>query len=79
MKIYREIEDLADFESWGGGVDTAEKICDADMGEAFITELSTFYPDGLSTVALNDLLWFDSEFCLNIVGLTEDDEDDEEE
>ena len=79
MKIYKEITDLAEFESWSGADETAEKICDADMGTEFITLLEEIYPDGITKTGLNDLLRFDSEFCLNLVGLSDEEEDEEEE
>ena len=79
MKIYEEITDLAEFESWSGADETAEKICDADMGTEFITLLEEIYPDGITKTGLNDLLRFDSEFCLNLVGLSDEEEDEEEE
>lgn len=80
MYIKTDITDLAQFESWSGATSTRDKIVQAGKGELFIDELDQLYPDGLSDTRLNDLLWFDSEFCLELVGLATDDDsaDDDE-
>lgn len=79
LKVTQEISHLGQFEPWSGAVETARLIVGAGKGERFIQEIEAMYPDGLSDVELNDLLWHDSEWCLNLVGLSweDDDEDDE--
>jgi hypothetical protein len=79
MKITKEITDLSEFEAWSGAVDTKNKICDVGKGEAFLTALEDFYPDGIDEVALNDLLWFEDEFVMHLVGLKTDEEIEDEE
>ena len=69
MKIYTELSDLSEFEPWSGAVDTYNKIIEADKGEEFISELDGIYEDGMTETQLNDLLWFESEWCFELVGL----------
>lgn len=78
MKIAKEITNLSEFEAWRGATDNWQKIIDAGKGEAFITALEEFYPDGIDEIALNDLLWFEDEFVLHLVGLKTDDEEEDE-
>lgn len=69
MIIKKEIDDLADFEAWGGATDTQDKIVDADLGIDFMTALDDSYQDGMTSTELNDLLWFNEEYCYALVGL----------
>jgi hypothetical protein len=78
MKITKEITDLSEFEAWSGATDNWKKIINAGKGEAFITALEEFYPDGIDEVTLNDLLWFEDEFVMHLVGLKTDDEEEAE-
>ena len=69
MIIKKEIYDLDDFKAWSYATDTKQKIIDAGLGEDFIKVLEEIYPEGISGTELNDLLWFDEEYCYSIVGL----------
>lgn len=84
MVIRKDISDLYKFEAWSGACYAANKIVSAGLGEQFISELESIYPEGMDDGALNDLLWFEPEWCFELVGLNSngeliDDEDDEEE
>lgn len=74
MIIKQEINDLQDFEAWSGAEQTKAIICDECLGEKFIEKLEEVYPDGMTDEKLNDLLWFDEEWCLHLVGLQTDEE-----
>lgn len=69
MIIKDEITDLADFEAWSGGEYTKDKIIQSGYGEDFMTAIEEHYPDGLTATELNDLLWFEEEWCYSLVGL----------
>lgn len=69
MKLYDELYRLEDFEPWSGAVETYNKIIIAGYGEEFIQQLDGIYPDGITQTQLNDLLWFEEEWCYEIVGL----------
>lgn len=73
MKITNEITDLSQYAPGYGARDTWETIVMAGKGEQFITELEQLYPDGIDDTALNDILRFDSDFCLSLVGLSDND------
>ena len=79
MIIKKDIDSLDEFDAWQGGYDTKVKICDAGKGEAFIQAIEDQYPDGIGETELNDLLWFSREFCLSLVGLSDDEEKEDEE
>ena len=79
MKIFQEISDLSDFETWSGATRTKETICDSGKVEEFISALEEHYPTGIGEEELNDLLWFEPEWCLDLVGLKDEDDEDEDE
>lgn len=69
MKIYSEIYDLQEFSPWSNAKHTWEKIIEADKGEEFIQHLDCIYPEGVTESQLNDLLWFEEEWCYELVNL----------
>lgn len=78
MKIIKEISSLTKFEPWSGAVDTFKRIVECDKEEEFISILEDIYPDGMTDGQLNDILWFDSEWCYELLGISSDDEEDAE-
>jgi hypothetical protein len=68
MKLYNETR-LTDFQAWSGAVDTKNTIIDNDKMEDFEALIDELYPDGLSETQLNDLLWFDSEWVFESLGI----------
>ena len=77
MKITNKITDLSQYTPGHGARDTWDAIILAGKGEQFITELEQLYPDGIDGMALNDILRFDSDFCLSLVGLSDNDDGDD--
>lgn len=77
MKIYREL-DLTNFEPWSGAVDTYNTIYNADKLKELELLLEELYPDGIEETQLNDLLWFESEWLLESLGISEEEEEEEE-
>lgn len=71
------ISDLSDFKPWSGAVDTWYKIVDAGKLETLDFMLEDMYPEGISDVGLNDLLWHDAEWVLDMVGISEEQDDEE--
>ena len=71
MKIYTELQELSDFNPWSEATKTWDKIIMADKDEEFIQRLDDIYPDGMSETQLNDLLWFEEEWCYELVGLNQ--------
>lgn len=71
MKIQDEIS-LTSFEFWGGATYTTDYLTFEEL-EKLDSELSFLHPDGLSPTEINDLLNFEADFCLSLLGLTEED------
>ena len=70
---------LSEFKAWSGAVETKEKIIKAGLEEEFERLINDCYPEGITSTQLNDILWFDSEWVYETLGMTEDEEEDEEE
>lgn len=78
MKITTETT-LRNFDSWSGATDTKETILNAGKADDFENYIEDCYPDGLTDTQLNDLLWFDSEFIFEYLGISEEEDSEEEE
>ena len=76
MKVIGEIS-LCNFKFWSGAKDTAEKIEEADKWDELENLISELYPDGVDETTLNDLLWFDSDWILESLGIDEDEEEED--
>lgn len=62
---------------WAGAIDTYNTIEEAGKLEEFESLIDELYPDGIKEVTLNDILWFEPEFILESLGLSEDDEEED--
>ena len=78
MKITYEL-DLATFKAWSGAVDTLDRIREEGKCEEMEFLLDELYPDGMSETELNDLLRFDSDCVFETLGISDEDEEDEDE
>ena len=67
---------LRNFEAWAGAIDTKKIILDAGLEEEFEMLIDELYPDGLSDIDLNDILWFDSDWILETLGIKEEEEEE---
>ena len=65
---------LRNFEAWAGAIETKKIILDAGLEEEFEMLIEELYPDGLSDTELNDILWFDSDWILENLGIKEEEE-----
>jgi len=63
---------LRDFKAWSGAVDTQETILNEDKGEEFDSLIEELYPDGIGQKQLNDLLWFDSDWLYEMLGIADE-------
>ena len=63
---------------WAGAVSTYETIEEAGKLEEFESLIEELYPEGIEEVTLNDILWFESDWILESLGLSEEEEEDEE-
>ena len=71
--------DLDDFEPWQGAEDTWDKIINNNKLDEFEAYLDDFYPNGINKTELNDLLWFESDYILDLLNINKEDEFDENE
>lgn len=79
MKTFNENTTLVNFNAWSGAVETKERIINEGKADEFDNLIDEIYPDGLSETALNDLLWFEDDWLFEMLGISdEEDEDDEE-
>lgn len=74
MKTFNDNMSLSNFDAWSGAKDTKETILENNKGEEFDSLIEELYPDGLSETQLNDILWFDSEWIYESLGITEEEE-----
>ena len=74
--IIKTETNLRNFEAWSGAVDTKKLILDAGLEEEFEGLIEELYPDGLTDTELNDILWFDSDWILENLGIKEEEEEE---
>ena len=70
MKIISE-KNLRDFDAWYGAKKTKKLILDAGLEEEFEELINQCCPEGISDTNLNDILWFDRDWVLQILGIEE--------
>lgn len=75
VKIY--IDSTTDFKPWAGAKDTYQTIVDNNKLEDLDYLIEELYPEGIEDGKLNDILWFDSDWVLENLGIIEEDEEDE--
>jgi len=78
MKTYNENTRLVDFETWSGATDTKEQILKAGKEDEFDNLIEELYPDGIEEGHLNDLLWFEEDWIFDMLGMTEEEEEEED-
>ena len=77
MKVYQETN-LSNFEAWCGARDTKLVIMEHRKEEEFEALIEELYPEGIDETQLNDILWFDSEWVFECLGINEEEDEDEE-
>lgn len=76
MKVYQETN-LSNFEAWCGARDTKLVIMEHRKEEEFEALIEESYPDGIDETQLNDILWFDSEWVFECLGINEEEDDED--
>ena len=77
ITITREIS-LDEFEAWSGAVDTLRTVREHDMIDELDQLVLETIGDSLTETELNDFLWFEDGFIFQSLGISEDDEEEEE-
>ena len=70
------IMDFIDYKPWCGARDTYILIKDNNKLEDLDRLITDCYPEGLTETGLNDILWFESEWVLEQLGIKDDDNDE---
>lgn len=78
MKTFNENVSLSDFNAWSGATDTKQTIINAGKVDEFDNLIEELYPDGLSETQLNDILWFESDWCFEMLGISENEDEDDD-
>jgi hypothetical protein len=74
MKTFNENTSIKTFDAWSGAKDTQQTIIDNNKEDEFDSLIEELYPEGLSETQLNDILWFDSEWVFENLGISEEEE-----
>lgn len=74
LKLYA---DVWNYEPWSGAIRVYNELQGRGLLNVFFNELELCYPEGINMTGLNDLLWFEPEFCYSLVGLKYDSESGE--
>jgi len=77
MKIFKE-ESISDFGAWSGAKETQQRIIDENKEAEFDQLIEELYPDGLDETQLNDILWFEEDWIFEQLGISDEEEEDEE-
>lgn len=78
MKVTADIYDFwSVYRPWSGAIETAKLIEENDKIYEFFDMMNELYPDGIDIIQLNDILWFESEWILDILGIKDGDDDEE--
>lgn len=75
LKITTGIEN---FKPWSGAISTWNEIEEANKVDELEYLLEDLYPEGIDEGQLNDLLWFESDWIYESLGITEEDEEEDE-
>lgn len=78
MKIIIDCANLSNFNAWSGAINTKETILDNNKEKEFENLIDDLYPEGLTDTQLNDILWFDSEWIFEQIGINEDEQTEDE-
>lgn len=77
MKITQEIS-ITEFKAWSGAVETLDRIINENMASEFDALIEELYPDGIDETSLNDLLWFEEEWVYSSLGMSTEEEEEED-
>ena len=71
-------KDFSDFAPWSGAIPTWDKIVENNMEEELENLLEEMFCGDIPTdTQINDLLWFDSDWVLEQLGISDSEEEEE--
>jgi gp187 len=66
------------YKPWSGAISTWNEIEEANKVDELEYLLEELYPEGITDTQLNDLLWFESDWVYESLGITEEDEEEDD-
>ena len=78
MRIYTEFT-LESFESWSGARETQARIIEEGKSEEFDALCEELFSNGCNDTEMNDFLWFDSDNIFEMLGITDEEEEETKE
>lgn len=69
MKVVNDNLTLRNFEAWSGAKDTKQLILDNNKEDDFEFMMEDLYPDGMTDTQLNDILWFETDWICETLGI----------
>lgn len=66
------------FKPWSGAISTWNEIEEANKVDGLEYLLEEIYPEGITDTQLNDILWFESDWIYESLGITDEDEEEDE-
>lgn len=80
IEIKKELnfEDIKEM-AWSGAIYTINIIDDHEKGNEFMQLLTETFTEIPTDTEINDFLWFDSDYILDTLGITDDEEENGEE
>jgi hypothetical protein len=73
MRIFTETN-LLNFDAWSGGIETKNTIIENGKSEEFEALIEEIYPEGLTDIQLNDILWYESGWIFEQLGIEEEED-----
>ena len=77
MIVFREIT-LEEFEPWANAIETKDLIIKKGKEKEFNVLIEECYPEGITETGLNDLLRFEEKWIYECLGITEEDNEEED-
>lgn len=67
--LIKSEKSLVELYVWANAIDTKNKIIECGKEEEFEELIDELYPDGIDEIKLNYLLWFDSDWIYEQLGI----------
>ena len=67
---------IDEYKPWSGAVDTWERIENENKEDSFWQLMEELYGESMDEVQVNDILWFESDWVYEMLGISEEEEDD---
>lgn len=65
------------YNPWSGAKETWNRIEEENKVDDLEFLLEELYPDGITDTQLNDILWFESDWVYENLGISDEDEEDD--